>query len=85
MERRILQPSERWSDVLYGGQDRDNDAAGTYLFCMRPRDITAQKADAATSFKKERALHHSEERLRLATEAGNIGIWDWDVLADKLS
>jgi PAS domain S-box-containing protein len=27
----------------------------------------------------EEALRHSEERLRLAEEAGNVGVWDWDM------
>jgi PAS domain S-box-containing protein len=36
------------------------------------KDITARKV-------AEEALLSSEERLRLALEAGNIGVWDWDV------
>lgn len=30
------------------------------------------------------ALRISEERLRLATNAGNIGVWDWDVIKNEL-
>ena len=33
----------------------------------------------------EAALRASEERLRLATGAGKIGIWDWDIAGDKVS
>ena len=33
----------------------------------------------------EAALRVSEERLRLATGAGKIGIWDWDIAGDKVS
>jgi PAS domain S-box-containing protein len=33
----------------------------------------------------EAALRAGEERLRLATDAGGIGIWDWDIAADKVS
>jgi signal transduction histidine kinase/HPt (histidine-containing phosphotransfer) domain-containing protein/ActR/RegA family two-component response regulator/HAMP domain-containing protein len=31
-----------------------------------------------------RALRDSEERLLLATRSGSIGVWDWDVLHDRL-
>lgn len=38
-------------------------------------DVTAEKA-------AERALVESEERLRLALEAADMGTWDWDLRAD---
>ncbi|MCG5500981.1 PAS domain S-box protein [Ectothiorhodospira sp. A-7Y] len=41
------------------------------------RDITAQK-------KNEMHLLESRERLKLATEAANIGIWDYDIANDVL-
>ncbi len=30
-------------------------------------------------------LRESAERLKLATSAGNIGIWDWDIVKDELA
>ncbi|MES3024298.1 MAG: PAS domain-containing protein [Pseudomonadota bacterium] len=33
----------------------------------------------------ESALRTSEERLRLATDAGKIGIWDWDLVSGEIS
>jgi PAS domain S-box-containing protein len=42
------------------------------------KDITANKA-------RENALRVSEERLRLALKAGNIGVWDWDVQQNVLT
>ncbi len=33
----------------------------------------------------EMALRESEERLRLAVDAGELGIWDWDIDADRLA
>jgi PAS domain S-box-containing protein len=42
------------------------------------RLLEKQRAAAA-------ALRVSEERLRLATDAGNIGIWDWDVSTNTIA
>jgi PAS domain S-box-containing protein len=39
----------------------------------------------ASQQKTEAALRASEERLRLATEAGAIGIWEWDIRRDRVS
>jgi signal transduction histidine kinase len=35
--------------------------------------------------ERTRSLSESEGRLRLAQEAGGIGLWDWDVRADKIA
>jgi PAS domain S-box-containing protein len=34
-------------------------------------------------WRAEKELHEAEEQLRLATEAGRVGLLDWDVLADE--
>ena len=34
--------------------------------------------------RAEEALRVSEERLRLATEAGQLGIWDWNISSDRI-
>lgn len=42
------------------------------------RDISYQK-------KAEAAIRESEERLRLALDAGQIGVWDWDIEKNTLT
>ena len=41
-------------------------------------DVTAQREAA-------RALEESEERLRLATDVGKFGIWDWDIPRNRVT
>ena len=41
------------------------------------RDVTDRR-------RSEDALKHSEERLKLALAAGQIGVWDWDVVRNRI-
>ncbi len=34
--------------------------------------------------QREKDLRESEERRQLAQEAGNVGVWDWDIVAGKI-
>jgi PAS domain S-box-containing protein len=40
--------------------------------------------DISDRLKTEAALQQSEERYRLASSAGHVGVWDWDVDSDRL-
>ena len=61
-----------------------------------PHDSTKEQIDLATSIARQlsfavarrrtqEALRENEERLRLATETGKVGIWDWDIATDRIS
>ncbi len=41
-------------------------------------DVTERK-------RAQRALRESDQRLRLATQTGKLGVWDWDVANDRIS
>jgi PAS domain S-box-containing protein len=62
----------------------------------RPHSITAaekqtalavarQLAFAITKKRAEDDLRTNEERLRLATQAGKVGVWEWDIQRNKVS
>jgi PAS domain S-box-containing protein len=64
--------------VLFGGAVPLFDEAGAVRGSLGTFvDITELKA-------AERALHESETRIRLATEATAVGIWEWNVLTNAI-
>lgn len=40
--------------------------------------------DVSERIRSDQALKESEERLRLALESGHIGVWDWNMVSNKL-
>jgi two-component system, LuxR family, sensor kinase FixL len=40
--------------------------------------------DVTELINKDEALRESEERMRLAADAGNLGIWEWDLSKDEI-
>ena len=48
------------------------------------RNITERKIFERIITNAQDAIQESQQRLRLATHAGGVGIWDWDVVNDLL-
>jgi len=72
-EHRLRHRSGGWVWVLDKGRVIERDAAGKPLrVCGTHLDITARRT-------AEEAEQRSTERLRLAMEAANEGLWDWNV------
>jgi PAS domain S-box-containing protein len=77
-EYRIIRPSdgeERW---IAARAEIERDEAG------RPLRLVGAHLDVTERRRAEEALRVSEERLRLAVHAGQIGMWDYDLRSDEL-
>ncbi|WP_309383329.1 PAS domain-containing protein [Cerasicoccus frondis] len=51
----------------------------------KPLFFVAQIEDVTENRRLERELKAVNERLALATRAGGVGVWDWDIANDRLS
>jgi PAS domain S-box-containing protein len=58
--------------------------AWTQMDAALARETLERTWHATERARAERALADSEDRLRLALEAGEMGIWDWDLPTDRL-
>ena len=77
IEYRIVRPDgeTRW---IFGRGRVIRGADGTPIrYSGVDLDITERKA-------LEESLRGSEDRLRLAVDAGQLGIWDWDIVNDRV-
>lgn len=65
-------------------------------YYAQPHETTPAQAELALTIARQlgfaierrraaSALLRNDERLRLATQAGKVGLWDWDVAADRIA
>jgi len=72
LEQRMLHKSGRYIWVLVRSRVMERDEDG------RPLRISGVHMDITARKQAEDALQKGEERFRLAMEASNEGLWDWD-------
>jgi chemotaxis family two-component system sensor kinase Cph1 len=75
-------------EVTYSPEICDGSVRGIAVFV---RDVTAERrAQAAVHdreqdlLRAEKDLRRSEERHRVAVEAGKVGLWSWDIASDRI-
>jgi len=73
---RVKSGEYRW--VLAAGRIVERDAEG------KPTRMLGIDFDISARKQAEKALRLSEERLELATEAAELGVWDWHVVSDTI-
>ncbi|MCC6327537.1 MAG: PAS domain S-box protein [Acidobacteria bacterium] len=71
----------RWVASLWCSDDKPRDWTGPEVALIE--NIAERSWAAVERLRHEEALRASEERFELAQAAGNVGIWDWDISADR--
>jgi PAS domain S-box-containing protein len=71
---------------LPDGSVRSIEGAGRFLYDRDGRAVrmVGVNVDVTERNAAEQALRDSEERQRLAADAGKVGLWDWDIRSDSV-
>ncbi|WBY01453.1 ATP-binding protein [Ramlibacter tataouinensis] len=93
--RSMLTVPVRWRGELMGaltlfmGRSGRRHTGEHLAFAAELAELAAPLVANARLLERQRrvevALRHSEERLRMAVEAGEVGIWDWDIVSDRVN
>jgi PAS domain S-box-containing protein len=84
LTRRIEGPVRGLADAAHAAAVAPSPPAVQVDGSREIRQIANDLSSVAASRDRARSeLEASEERLALAVEAGNVGIWDWNILTNK--
>jgi PAS domain S-box-containing protein len=81
MNARVVEVPFEFRIVRPDGSARQIEGAGRFLYDGNghPVRMVGVNVDVTERRAAEAALRESEERQRLAADAGRIGLWDWDI------
>jgi PAS domain S-box-containing protein len=86
MAQRLPDMSFTFRIVRADGAYRWIEGAARFVYSSEgtPLRMVGVNVDVTDRREIEAALRESEERLRLAADAGNVGLWDWDIPSNRV-
>jgi PAS domain S-box-containing protein len=80
-----LKAMEEGTRQVYEFSTSERVFSGTFVPISDAGVINVYAADITDRQRAEEALRENEERLRLATQTGKVGVWDWDIRTENVS
>jgi PAS domain S-box-containing protein len=86
MNAHVTEVSFEFRIIRPDGEVRNIEGAGRFMYDDDgvPVRMVGVNIDVTARRMSEHALRESDERQRLAADAGKVGIWDWDIGRNKV-